>query len=89
MNELKTKLYDNINEYKKEYGVLCFLYSLLLTKVLLFVYKWLKNIMQILYKMLEGFRFVKKRVRRKRRAFNRFITWARKSSVIKSSKIDA
>ena len=33
LNELKIKLYEKITEYKKEYGVLCFLYSLLLTKV--------------------------------------------------------
>lgn len=32
LNELKAVLYDRISEYKRDYGVLCFLYSLLLTK---------------------------------------------------------
>lgn len=32
LNELKIKLNKRISEYKNEYGVLCFLYSLLLTK---------------------------------------------------------
>lgn len=32
LNELKIKLNERISEYKNEYGVLCFLYSLLLTK---------------------------------------------------------
>jgi hypothetical protein len=32
LNELRPFLNKNINEYKKTYGVLCFLYSVLLTK---------------------------------------------------------
>ena len=38
LNELKISLYERISEYKNEYGVLCFLYSLLLTKVNLQLY---------------------------------------------------
>ncbi len=37
LNELKSVLYERIHDYKQDYGALCFLYSLLLTKVLLFI----------------------------------------------------
>lgn len=33
LNALRECLYTRIDEYKKDYGVLCFLYSLILTKV--------------------------------------------------------
>ena len=33
LNELKVKLTHSLNDYKRNFGVLCFLYSILLTKV--------------------------------------------------------
>lgn len=54
MNELKKKLIDNINEYKQDYGVLCFLYSLLLTKQLGLMKKELEESGESLINSLHG-----------------------------------
>ena len=35
LNEIKEVLYKNIDKFRQQYGVLCFLYSIILTKVLL------------------------------------------------------
>ena len=38
MNDLKTQLHERIADYKQEFGVICFLYSILLTKVYTHLY---------------------------------------------------
>ncbi len=40
LNELKVVLYERINDFKQDYGVLCFLYSLLLTKVFILLIEY-------------------------------------------------
>jgi hypothetical protein len=54
LNELKIKLYDCIESYSEEYGVLSFLYSLLLTKGLDRVGKELEDNGEPLISQLHG-----------------------------------
>ena len=71
LNALKLKLNCKISEYKNEYGVLCFLYSLLLTKVInlkiLNIFDLKKKINSKIY---EGSWYFKNGIGRKWRIFN-------------------